>query len=208
MKDLLPPSCIALNRAVRPYLTALAYPLSVDEVTLLQYLPYARRRISAVLPPLPPSPNRSTYAHKLHRIVTVPAPSTSEEKWRVYSRQFDGNSAEEDDNQSGIYEDDARRFEAEDATVKEPEELVIWVEGEISDSQMDLKRFVGIGLQGRWAMMGKGSAGEGANQWWSFEAKDCKSLVFNHIIAVDSKTAVLPAFWQSESIRSGDANLA
>lgn len=151
----------------------------MDEVSILEYIPYARRSVSAVLPPLAPSPGQPKYASRLHRVVTVPAPWSVEEKWRApRPRLNDEGSSDESVDHDEEYGEDVGLLEKEDATLEEPNELVIWVEGDEFCEGADLDKVIGMGLRGRWALMGKSERAKDHEAWWTFKAKDCSFLLF------------------------------
>ncbi len=140
---------------------------------MIEYLPYARRRISRVLPPCTPSPDTPAYATKLIRVITVPAPWTPEEKWRSHQR-FKDEASDEEEVDDGVFEDAVGPLEKEVATILEPEELVIWIEAAALGGRADLSTLVGMGLRGGWALFGKQSSLSEGDRWWAFKAKDCR----------------------------------
>ncbi|KAK4687993.1 conserved oligomeric Golgi complex subunit 2, partial [Tremellales sp. Uapishka_1] len=155
-------------------------PLLAKDLKLLHYLPYARRRVSAVYPPLPPSADLPAYASNLYRLVTVPAPWTPEERWKV-PRYKTHDNMEEAGRSDFLEEKESMPLEEEKATMPEPDELIIWVEESVlTDTNTRGQELVGMGLRGGWGMVGK-PGGQEYESWWVFKAKDF----------------VLPSFWQS-----------
>ena len=149
--------------------------MAAKEVSLLDYIPFARRSISSILPPFGPKPGQPAYASKLHRIVTVPAPWTPEEKWRVHRPRFDDEGSDDEEDGDDDHEIDVGALDKEEALVQEPSDLVIWFEREALGDESDLNKLIGMGLRGRWATMGK-AGGTDEERWWSFKPKDCKSF--------------------------------
>ncbi|KAK8858805.1 hypothetical protein IAR55_003035 [Kwoniella newhampshirensis] len=154
-----------------PHLTPLIHPMYLSEISLIHYIPYSRRRIVAVLPPVvdtaaPP------YSTRCHRLVTVPAPWTAEEKWRVHPAHFEDESLDDDADASANFD-----LDDEHATIDEPDEIIIWVESSLlSQNFPTVGKLIGMGLRGRWGLMGAKSVGHTEyHQWWTFKAKDFTS---------------------------------
>ncbi|WRT68005.1 uncharacterized protein IL334_004980 [Kwoniella shivajii] len=108
------------------------------------------------------------------------APWTAEEKWRAQRPRSD----------DGLDEDEAESpplpLDQEQATVAEPEEIVLWVESRGFNQQPALAdRLIGAGLRGRWGLMGL-KDGSSHGQWWAFKVKDF----------------ILPAFWRGSGSTS------
>ncbi|ORY30580.1 hypothetical protein BCR39DRAFT_528993 [Naematelia encephala] len=150
-------------------------PVQQSQIALLEYIPFARRRISRILEL--PTERSPTFGTTLWPILTVPAPWTSSEKWRVHHA---GNTALEDlDNKVNSPKLD---LEKEVPTIPEPNEIVLWVEAQAVNPDL-----VGMALRGRWAMMG---TEDRTASWWCFKPKDF----------------VLPAFWQASDDHSEEGN--
>jgi hypothetical protein len=66
---------------VEPYMESLLNPTAIDEVKLLEYIPYARRRITEVLFPTS-NVGKPAYLSQLCCVMTVPSPWTEAEGWR------------------------------------------------------------------------------------------------------------------------------
>ncbi|WVR06546.1 hypothetical protein IAU60_003577 [Kwoniella sp. DSM 27419] len=154
---------------------------SWTDVRMLDYLPYSRRKITHILPPLESDSAEPSFTSLCHRLVTVPAPWTPDEKWRT-SRVPDELILQDDPQVSDPGEAD---FDKEQSTMTEPEELTIWVELEsLAKENIPHHRLVGMGLRGRWGRLGLPDTDTFApQQWWMFQAKDY----------------VLPAFWQKSA---------
>lgn len=150
-----------LNTVVDPAtLVSLLDPIPQESVKLLGHIPYARRRVTTVHPPSTEA-NVPAYQHTLYRVITVPAPWTDAEGWRRLST----------DVRSGDHHQ-TNPLEGEKATIEEPDELPLWIEG-AALPEGDKDRLVGMGLRGRWGLFGT----DAAQGWWAFTAKDCKSAL-------------------------------
>lgn len=149
--------------SLQPYLR----PSGVEPIAMQGYIPYSRRKIIQVLPPVAASPGQPAFMAALYRLVTVAAPWTPEECWRARSPNID---SDDDVNEDDFDGDDREMFalEKESATIEEPEKIELWCEAEQFSG--DIQCVVGAGLRGRWALMG----GPQGPQWWIFKAKDCK----------------------------------
>ena len=113
---------------------------------LIHYIPYARRRVSAFLPPLHSTDSALRFKTRSVRPVTVPVPWTPEEKLRVHRARFaeaESCSTNEDDTDPG-----PANLEKETATNNEPSELEIWVDSS-SFQGLQPDSIVGMGLRGR-----------------------------------------------------------
>lgn len=133
---------------------------------MLGHIPYARRLITAVLPPLEISTGPK-FQQRFHRLVTAPAPWNDAEGWRRQTLPpiVSENADTPDPSASGV-------LEGELATIAEPNELTIWVESEaLQNPDGTIHDVVGMGLRGRWGMFGMK---DGSHSWWAFKAKDCK----------------------------------
>ncbi|WWC70987.1 uncharacterized protein I206_104940 [Kwoniella pini CBS 10737] len=167
----------------RPHLPHTLQPLVMEDVSLVGYLPFSRRRIVSILSPPNTTSDSPSYTRACHRIVTVPAPWTMAERWRnqrpTSNGEVSGIGIEDDFDERG----DAAPLplDQETPTIAEPAELVIWVESKIFDDDPNLaNRLVGAGLRGRWGLMGdRDGSLESYTQWWTFKAKDY----------------ILPSFW-------------
>ncbi|WWD18696.1 hypothetical protein CI109_103150 [Kwoniella shandongensis] len=133
----------------------------LSQISLIHYIPYARRRIVAVLPPLPANQG-PTYTSQCYRILTVPAPWTSEEKWRVHLPALDDQASDDDADSSEF------ALDQEQSTIDEPDELLVWVEcSSLPKGLIENDKLVGMGLRGRWGLMGiQGDTGK-HSQWWT-----------------------------------------
>ncbi|WWC88441.1 uncharacterized protein L201_003352 [Kwoniella dendrophila CBS 6074] len=160
----------------------LTHPLNPERVSLIQYLPFSRRRVVAVLPPAEPRADIPAYASRCHQLVTVPAPWTPNEKWRILRPKFDDEGSEDEESDSGgPAVTTSHPLDQEKATIDEPDKVSIWVESHLFDDNPGLaERLPGAGLRGRWGLMGQEEGSEtNYTQWWTFKAKDY----------------ILPAFW-------------
>ncbi|WVF69039.1 hypothetical protein IAT40_003813 [Kwoniella sp. CBS 6097] len=166
---------------VLPHVMPLLAPMQKDDIRIIHYLPYARRRITSVLAPVAAGPGVPTYATQCYRLITAAAPWSPEEKWRTHKPQFEDEVSDENAN-DGSDEDASLDLDQERATIEEPAELTIWVEKQALPEEI-MPKLVGMGLRGRWGLMGRaGDNGESDHtQWWTFKAKDY----------------VLPAFWRA-----------
>ncbi len=148
----------------------LLVPLQRDQISMIDYIPYSRRVITAVIPPLDQVSTHPAFMSHLYQLVTSPSPWSSEEKWRV-------RDAREDNNVSDSEGDGHTAFlEKEKATIKEPDEIVIWIEADaLSDAEGNGNELINMGLRGRWARMGKKGSDVDDHTWWTFMGKDCES---------------------------------
>lgn len=155
------------NRTARSTLETPLAPLDVSKIKMRGYVPYSRRKVVSVSTPSAES-GGPTFMSTLHRVVTVAAPWTMEERWRARALMEDSEDEESDDEAS-----DSRGFELEKETpsIAEPETIELWFEAD--QLTCDTQSLVGMGLRGRWAVMG---LDEGP-QWWTFKAKDCKFTI-------------------------------
>lgn len=65
-------------------------------------------------------------------------------------------------------------LEGEKATIAEPSEIIIWIEeAALRSLSSGTDGAVGMGLRGRWALMGAHTTA-GEDSWWTFKAKDCE----------------------------------
>lgn len=179
-------SLFYLTRSALPLLSPLLHPLDPHQITLLHYIPYARRKIIKVLPPRC-NKSEPLYTRTLWRLVTAPAPWTPDEKWRERRPRFEREASDDD----GSASDDAR-MDLEAATLEEPDELTIWVEKGIIHFD-DGDTLTGMALRGRWAQFGSSDLNEA---WWSFKAKDCKFTprgVSHHRSRASQLLASIPA---------------
>ncbi|WWC96342.1 hypothetical protein V866_003209 [Kwoniella sp. B9012] len=170
-------SPVALTKEeVYIHLIPFVRPLDIGHISLIQYIPYARRRVVSVLPPISEGPGVPAYATRCHRLVTAPAPWTAKEKWRTHNR-FHTDDSNDDEEDSAC--DEFNPLDQEVATVDEPDRLIIWVE-DLGEDPSLVDKLVGMGLRGRWGLMGHKNGSESDfTQWWAFKAKDY----------------VLPSFW-------------
>lgn len=174
--DPLSADCCAADQG----LESLIHPLDRGHVKLLGHIPYARRRVTAVLPSLS-DPSLPAFQRRLYRLITVPAPWTEAEAWRRLST--DKRQSENDNFQNPL--------EGEETTIAEPDELAIWVESDaIPEGQAD--RLVGMGLRGRWGLFGAGQD----EAWWAFTTKDCEYSSTDGL-GTTKFADVLPALWYS-----------
>ncbi|WVQ96553.1 hypothetical protein IAU59_003658 [Kwoniella sp. CBS 9459] len=166
-----------------PHISILLTPLQEGDVRLIHYLPYSRRSIISVLPPVEPGPGVPTYASQCYRLVTTPSPWSPDEKWRAHKPLFD-DEVSDDDAIEGEEEDVPLELDQEQPTIEEPAQLTVWVEKQAIPNEI-VSKLVGMGLRGRWGLMGRAGDEDGSNhtQWWTFKAKDY----------------VLPAFWRAPS---------
>lgn len=136
---------------------------------MLGYIPYSRRKVTSLsLPMLDRSVDEPAFMHKLHRLTTVAAPWTPEERWRSPAEVGDSDGEDDDVGENGS-EQEVFELEKEEATITQPETIDIWFEADQFPG--DAKSLVGAGLRGRWALMGVA----GGKQWWTYKAKDCES---------------------------------
>ncbi|WWC62823.1 uncharacterized protein I303_105421 [Kwoniella dejecticola CBS 10117] len=170
---------------VRPQLAHMLQPLDVESISLVGYIPYSRRRITAILPPTNTFCGGPSFAMKCYRLVTVPAPWTPNEKWRNRYPTLHHDAQSDSEESSGPIDGDisSMPLDLEVPTVEEPPELAVWLDSKIFDEDPDIaERLIGVGLRGRWGLMGrKDGSEEDLSQWWTFKAKDY----------------VLPAFWSN-----------
>lgn len=174
--------CKHADRPARHHMESMMDKETTDKVSLQGHLPYARRRISAVIPPATASPFFSSTARCHWRLVTVKAPWTAAEKWRgsklLFEDDFDGTDSTDGDSIS------LDALEGEQATIAEPNELDIWIEGEaLQTLKGGPQAAIGMGLRGRWGLMGTCEA-----TWWAFKAKDCMYILSSH---ADPQTSYL-----------------
>ena len=142
---------------------------------MIQHIPYSRRKIIAVR-----EMDRSQSTHALDqshiRLQTAPAPWTTEEKWRsaryaTHHQVVENVALTSPWAQQTCHE--GIEFDKEQPTMPEPDQLDILVDAKAM-SLMAHEDLIGMGLRGRWALMG---VEEDARQWWTFKAKDCEFKV-------------------------------
>ncbi|WVW84929.1 hypothetical protein I302_106965 [Kwoniella bestiolae CBS 10118] len=159
-----------------PHLMPFVQPLILKDISLIEYIPYARRRVVAILPPVAQQHGIPVYATRCHRLVTVPAPWTPKEKWRTRDTHKDDSDIDEEVTDITT----SLPLDREKATIDEPDHVIIWVEG-LEDASL-ANRLIGAGLRGRWGLVGlRNGSEEEYTQWWAFKSKDY----------------VLPSFWDS-----------
>jgi hypothetical protein len=151
---------------VEPYMESLLNPTAIDEVKLLEYIPYARRRITEVLFPTS-NVGKPAYLSQLCCVMTVPSPWTEAEGWR---RSPLAGTDHEDE---ALPDADVGPLELEEATMEDPSRLAIWIERSALGDDSTGHSLVGMALRGRWGLFGIASGEEG-DQWWAFRSKDCK----------------------------------
>lgn len=182
-------SYIADGVVVEPYMAALLPPEAIDKVKLLEYIPYARRRITKVLPPAPDAGD-PTYLSQLCRIVTAPSPWTEAEGWR--RSPLTGKEHED----SAMHDAaEAGPLELEGATMEDPALLEIWIERSALGDDCTGQSLIGMALRGRWGLFGIASK-EASDRWWAFRSKNCESLYMarRHELIPD----ILPALWSAQ----------
>jgi hypothetical protein len=151
----------------RGTLAASLAPLDPTTVKVLGYVPYSRRKVTSVHPPNSPSADEPAFMSKLHRLVTVAAPWTVEERWRA-TDDLAGPDEGPDDSDVDAESDLNSELEKEMTTITEPECIELWCEAD--QVTCAIESLIGAGLPGRWALIGV----EGGSQWWTFKAKDCE----------------------------------
>lgn len=163
---------------VEPYMSPLLEPNSIDDIKLLEYIPYARRRITEVLLPAPVD-GKPLYLSKLCCIVTVPSPWTEAEGWRrsPLARH------EHEDGVSSVA-DHVGPLELEEATIEDPPQLAIWMEQSALGDDSTGQSLIGMALRGRWGLFGTVSE-ESRDQWWAFKSKDCELSDSFHLMRTD-----------------------
>ncbi|OCF44367.1 hypothetical protein I317_01812 [Kwoniella heveanensis CBS 569] len=166
------PEALTKEQAL-PHILPLLEPLSKEATRLVHYIPYARRRVTSVLPPLQAGPGVPVYATRSYRLITVPAPWSPEEKWRAHKPRFDDEVSDEDANDDAD-EEAPLDLDQERASIEEPAELTVWVEKQAVPDAI-VPKLVGMGLRGRWGLMGRSGEDDQSDysQWWTFKAKDC-----------------------------------
>jgi hypothetical protein len=143
---------------------------SAEDIRMLGHIPYARRRISSVTGPLD---DKSDFRASMYKVVTVPAPWVASEGWRrnpSAGGPGDHNGLEQIEPLGPV-----GPLEREEATIADPEELILWVEKAAVGGDESGQSLVGMGLRGRWGLFGP-SLENRPGQWWAFKSKDCKSL--------------------------------
>lgn len=148
------------------HLESVCAPLPVTSIKLWNFIPFDRRRVTAVFPPNAPSDGAPAFTTRYHRFRTVPTPWSEEEGWKgraphkaAGDNTLDGN---EHVSPGGV------PFEQEKDTCPIPAELDVWVDCEgIED--FDPQCVVGMGLRARWAQIGTED-----QKWWIFKLKDCE----------------------------------
>jgi hypothetical protein len=151
---------------VETHMEALLDPIAIDEVKLLEYIPYARRRITEVLFPASDA-GKPAYLSELCWVMTVPSPWTEAEGWR--RSPLAGTDREDE----ALPDADVGPLELEESTMEDPSRLAIWIErSALGDDPTGLS-LVGMALRGRWGLFGIASEEKG-DQWWAFRSKDCK----------------------------------
>lgn len=151
---------------VEPLMAPLLAPLALEEIKLLEYIPYARRRITQVLLPAQDFA-RPAYLSQLCCLVTVPSPWTEAEGWRRSPL-----ASQENETKTAFDEDDSGPLESEEATVEDPSRLAIWIERSALGVDATGQSLIGMALRGRWGLFGVASKGP-KSLWWAFRSKDC-----------------------------------
>jgi len=150
---------------VEPFMESLLKPTAIDEVKLLEYIPYARRRITEVVFPIPDA--KPTYLSQLCYVMTVPSPWTEAEGWRR------SPLASTEHDHEALPDADVGPLELEEATIEDPSQLAIWIERSALGDDPSGHSLVGMALRGRWGLFGTASEDQG-NRWWAYRSKDCK----------------------------------
>lgn len=150
---------------VTPYLDLLISPADTRCCLLAKYLPFARRVITAVLPPPSSEPGLGCIETTLWRLVTEPAPRRADERWRTPRPRFRDEYEDEELSNTLVM----TGFEKEAATAPEPMHLTLHVELD-EEMQTDVGRLVGMGLRGRWGYVEDARTTKG---WWILKLKDC-----------------------------------
>jgi hypothetical protein len=141
-------------------------PTAINQVKLLQYIPYARRRITEVSFQAVDT-GRPAYLSQLCCVMTVPSPWTEAEDWRRSPLA----GTEHDD--ESLPHADVGPLELEEATMEDPPRLAIWIERSALGDDLTGHSLVGMALRGRWGLFGTATEEKGT-QWWAFRSKDCK----------------------------------
>lgn len=156
---------VELTTAVS-HLESVFAPLPVTSIKLWNFIPFDRRRVTAVFPPNQPSEGAPAFTTRYHRFRTVPAPWSEEEGWKGRAPHKAASDNTLDGNEhvppGGV------PFEQEKDTCPIPAELDVWVDCEGLED-FDTQCVVGMGLRARWAQIGTEE-----EKWWIFKLKDCE----------------------------------
>ena len=149
----------------RTLLAPLIEPVPPDALRMTAYLPYSRRRITAVIDPEETGQEQNSHRHSRLILRTTIAPWTGEERWKPHQ-------AVQTDEGEPLISDETRslRYDTEVPSEVEPLTFDIWMEKEKIDAVSPL--LVGAGLRGRWAKIG--TAPDDQNGWWIFKPRDCE----------------------------------
>jgi hypothetical protein len=141
---------------------------------MLGHLPYARRRVTAVIPPIvSPSEMTSNNRTSMYQLITVPAPWMASEGWRRDPMTAEAEGAPEVSDLSRPDADASGPLEREEATIADPELMTLWIEPSAVGTDETGQSLIGMALRGRWGLFGTG-LGDEDDQWWAFKAKDCE----------------------------------
>ena len=162
-------------------------------IVMLGHIPYARRLVTAVLPPLTDI-DGPAFQQQLRRLVTVSAPWNEAEGWR--RQTLPPAAVPHSSNSSGSLDSLALEatepLEGEIATISEPAELILWLEPGLLE-EGKIRDLVGMGLRGRWGLFG---TEDGRQSWWAFKAKDCEYFSIRpppSCTGVDDQMSCLPS---------------
>lgn len=150
-----------------PNMRARLESLKLNDMRLLQYIPYARRRVVEVLPSAADD-GKAAHFSDLCCLVTVPSPWVKAEGWR---RMPLGNNDQPSD-EAAYDMEDVSPLECEVATIDDPDRINVWVERSVLGNDSSGQSLIGIALRGRWGLFG--SAKDAEAQWWGFRSKDCE----------------------------------
>lgn len=196
------PMCFVLTDLAIEVLQPMFDPVPVESLRQVNYLPFSRRKVVAVLPP-DTSSNGPAFTKTYYRLRTVPAPWTDEERWREPGRRArEGDGEEEEDE---VVEEHPAIFEKEEATMEDTGDIDFWIDPAGLD-MADPTWIIGMGFRARWAEIGSSIEGQ---SWWILKLKDCEFVCRRAVMSCERKslffalltqsktTDVLPAFWQS-----------
>lgn len=167
-------------------------PLPVEAVKLWNFVPFDRRRVTAVYPPEAEAEaeastaedkaeaskakaeaeastaeaSKPSFLRTYHRFRTVRAPWTEAEGWKGRAPHKAAGDSTLDGNEH--VSPGGLPFEQEKDTCAVPDELDVYVD--CSGGGFDPQAVVGMGVRARWAQIGT----DDGRRWWICKLKDCE----------------------------------
>ncbi|CAK9784578.1 hypothetical protein CC85DRAFT_282996 [Cutaneotrichosporon oleaginosum] len=146
----------------------LVAPHPVDSVLLMSPITYSCRVVTAVYPP--ERQEGPAFQSSFYRLRTSPAPWTEDE---MLHERGPARGSETDASGGKAYGEDVEivarpSVGGEKATLTEPAELDIWVDGVALGLDSNVHWLVGMGIRAHWAQIGV----ENQHVWWIAHVKD------------------------------------